>query len=101
MLKIAGEIGLENRVSIAIILATISNTAASATEWINENMVSMSAAATFILTITMIFSYVLGEMRKNRSHRIETIKQELEIEKLRFELEELEKKEVKKNTKTK
>ncbi|MET0356198.1 MAG: hypothetical protein ABW044_05430 [Cellvibrio sp.] len=92
MLKVVEEIGLVNKISLTTIVATAGNTIGSWIGWINENMVHMSAAASFILTIVLILTYILNEIRKNRSHSIETKKQELEIEKLRRELEKLDQK---------
>lgn len=86
MIKVLAEIGWTHKISFTAIGATITNSLADSISWANANMLSMSAAATFFLTITMIVSYICDQIRKNRSSKIELAKQELEIEKLRREL---------------
>ena len=87
MLKALEKIGLTDRVSLAAIGTGATNTIGGAAGWIGEHILTISAAATLMLTITMIFTHFLRELRENRQHKIDTIKKELEIEKLRNELE--------------
>jgi F0F1-type ATP synthase membrane subunit b/b' len=90
MLKDAEQIGITNKATIAALLATFGNSIASTITWVNENLLSMSQAAAFVLTIVLIFKYIIESIRSSRSSRIEDIKKELEIEKLRREIELLE-----------
>jgi hypothetical protein len=89
MLKEVGELGVANKISLTTIGISIGNSFSAWVGWFSENLVQMSAAATFILTIVMIFSYILGEIRKNRSSSIETRKSELEIERQKLEVRKL------------
>lgn len=87
MLKALEKVGLTDKFSLGAIGSGATNTVLSAGGWVGEHMLTISAAATFMLTITMIFTHFLREIRENKQHQIDTIKKELEIEKLRNELE--------------
>lgn len=87
MPKQLGDLGLTNKVSLAAIAANGTAGTASYMTWFNEHILMLSGAASFLLVITMIFCHWMEQIRKNRTHKIETIRQELEIEKLRFELD--------------
>lgn len=55
-------------------------------QWIDANMLKMSALASFILVIVMIVSHICATSRQNRESRAKIIKDELEIELLRRKL---------------
>lgn len=68
--------------SSSILLAWV----ATLWQWIDANMLKMSALASFILVIVMIVSHICATSRQNRESRARNIKDGLEIELLRRKL---------------
>jgi len=59
---------------------------ASSWQWINNNIVDVSAFASFILVLVMVVAHICTQIRENRTSKIANRKNELEIEILRRKL---------------
>lgn len=83
------EDGVTSKISLGLIFSSIGTKTSDALGWITENAAQMLTIATLVLTIVMIFGHILEQFRKNRAERMDNVKKELEIEKLRRELDNI------------
>lgn len=86
MLKMLAEAGWTHKISLTAIGASVTNYVADSALWFDSNILKLSAAATFLLTVTMTVDFICGLIRKNSAGKREAIIQELTIEKMRREL---------------
>lgn len=82
------EIAMSQKVGAITAASSILTWAASVWGWVDVNMIKLSSAAAFVLTIVLIIAHICATLRQNREHKSEMRKRELEIELLKRQLGE-------------